>query len=117
MSFNILSIIVYFRMHKAKLIRNQRIILQDGRFALEIKAYEVPSDERFPTGVKLKCILIDVEQSKPRILMDNHEPFGFHLHARLPDDPDFRVSLNIEDYQEAIQVFFAEVRKVVSYED
>lgn len=103
-------------MQKAKLLRDERVTLQDGRFVVEIKAYEVPAGRRFPTGIKLKCVLIDVEQAKPRVLLDNHEPFGFHLHTRLPEDPDFRVSLDIEDYEEAIRVFFAEVGKVVSHE-
>jgi hypothetical protein len=104
-------------MQKAKVLRNERVILAKGRFIVEIKAFEVPVDRRFPDGVKLKCVLIDVEQGKHRVLLDNHEPFGFHLHARLPDDPDFRVSLDITDYNEAIRVFFTEVRKVVSHED
>ncbi len=82
----------------------------------EIKAYEVPRDSKYPVGVKLKCVLIDVKQDKPRVLLDNHEPFGFHLHTRLPDDPDFRVKLDIADYEEAIRVFMKEVRKVVSNE-
>ena len=84
-------------MQKAKLLRHQRVTLREGRFVVEIKAYEVPAGRRFPSGIKLKCVLIDVEQGKPRVLLDNHEPFGFHLHARLPDDPDFRVWLDIED--------------------
>jgi len=104
-------------MHKASILRNERIILAEGRFVIEIKAYGVPADRRFPSGVKLKCVLIDAEQQKPRVLLDNHEPFGFHLHARLPDDPDFRVSLAITDYEEAIRVFFSEVRKVIAHEN
>jgi hypothetical protein len=104
-------------MQKAKQLRNQRIVLDKGRFIVEIKAYEVPFSSRFPRGIKLKCVLIDVEQGRPRVLLDNHEPFGFHLHARLPDDPEFRVSLDIEDYEEAVRVFFGEVRKVVYREE
>ena len=104
-------------MKKAKLIRDQRFILSQGLFKAEIKAYEVPVSRKFPIGIKLKCVLIDVEQGKPRILLDNHEPYGFHLHAGLPDDPDFRVTLDILDYEEAIKIFFNEVRKVVSNEN
>jgi hypothetical protein len=83
--------IVYYGMHKAKIIRKERVVLAEGRFVFEIKAYEVPRDSKYPVGVKLKCVLIDVKQDKPRVLLDNHEPFGFHLHTRLPDDPDYRV--------------------------
>lgn len=104
-------------MQKAKQLRNERIVLQQGRFIIEIKAYEVTCSRKFPEGIKVKCVLIDVEQGKPRVLLDNHEPFGFHLHTRLPDDPDFRVSLDIVDYSEAVRIFFSEVRKVVSHEE
>lgn len=77
-----------------------------GRFIVDVKVYEVPISEKFPNGIKLKCVLVDVEQGKPRVLLDNHEPFGFHLHTRLPEDPDFRASLDIVEYEEAISVFF-----------
>jgi hypothetical protein len=104
-------------MHKVKTLRNQRVVLEQGRFVMEIKAIEVPTSRKFPNGIKLKCILIDMERKKPILLLDNHDPFGFHLHTRLPDDPDFRVSLDVEDYNEAIRTFFAEVRKVISHEE
>lgn len=103
-------------MQKAKLIRNERVTLNEGAFVIQIKAYEVPKTKKYPEGIKLKCVLIDVEAGKPRVLLDNHEPHGFHLHTRLPEDHDFRVSLDITDYEEAIRVFFKEVRKVVSNE-
>ena len=103
-------------MHKAKIIRNERILLNEGLFVVEVKVFEVPKSKRYPEGVKLKCVLIDEEMGKPRILLDNHAPHGFHLHTRLPEDHDFRVSLDISDYEEAIKIFFQEVRKVVSSE-
>lgn len=103
-------------MKKAKLLRNQRVVLEEGRFVIEIKAYEIGKGPRFPEGIKLKCVLVDALQGKPRILLDNHEPFGFHFHSRLPEDPDFRVALKVRDYEDAIQIFFTEVRKVLSRE-
>jgi hypothetical protein len=103
-------------MQKAKLIRNQRITLEEGRFVVEVRAFEVAKNKKFPQGIKMKCVLIDMELGRPRVLLDNHEPHGFHLHTRLPEDHDFRVSLDILDYEEAIRVFFNEVRKVVSNE-
>lgn len=103
-------------MQKAKAIRNDRVILAEGRFVIEVKAYEVPKSTKYPVGIKLRCVLVDVEHGKPVVPLDNHELFGFHLHSRLPDDPDFRVKLDINDYEEAIHVFMTEVRKVVSNE-
>lgn len=40
------------------------------------------------------------------ILLDNHEPYGYHLHAKLPEDKNYRVSIDIRDYIEAIKFFF-----------
>lgn len=103
-------------MKRARLIRSERVTLNSGAFVIEIKAYEVQKTKKYPEGIKLKCVLIDVGIGKPRVLLDNHEPYGFHLHARLPEDHDFRVSLGITDYEEAMRTFFKEVRKVVSNE-
>jgi hypothetical protein len=64
--------------------------------------------------VKLKWVLVDPEYGKPRVLLDNHEPFGFPFHSRLPDDPEFRKSLDSTDDNEAIRLFFIEVRKVLA---
>jgi hypothetical protein len=98
---------------KAKLIQSQQGSFGQGRFSYEIKAYEVPLSRRFPRGIKLKCALIDRELGKPLVLLDNHEPFGFHLHSLLPDNPDFRMPLDIRNSEEAIRIFFDEVRKVI----
>jgi hypothetical protein len=102
---------------KASLIRNQIVLLNQGRFRVEIRVYGVEPSRKFPMGIKLTCVLIDVEQSQPMVLLDNHEPFGFHLHSRLPEDPNFRVSLEVANYEEAISLFFKEVRRVVSDEE
>ena len=104
-------------MHKAKLIRNDRIVLKGGLFIVEIKAFEVPKGKKYPEGVKLKCVLIDQEMGKPRILLDNHAPHGFHLHSRLPEEHDFREPLDVSDYEDAIKLFFKQVRKVISNEN
>ena len=100
-------------MNKARLVQNQRIVLKDGLFVIEVKVYEVTKSKKFPEGVKVRCVLIDTETLKPRLLLDNHAPFGFHLHTKLPEDSDFRVSLDIDNYEDAIKIFFDEVKKAI----
>ena len=56
-------------------------------------------------------MLIDLELGKAVFLIDNHAPFGFHMHSSLPTDKDQRQSLNISTYEEAYKVFMEEVDK------
>ena len=46
----------------------------------------------------------------------SHEPFGYRLHTRLPDDKNFRESVAVSGYVEAIRLFMREARKVVEDE-
>lgn len=98
---------------KARILKNESIVFADGRFLAQIKVMEVPKSHKFPDGIKLRCVLIDVERNVPRLLLDNHEPFGYHLHTKLPEDKDFRALVEVADYTEAIRLFIAEARKVV----
>jgi hypothetical protein len=91
-------------------------VFADGRFLAQIKVIEVPKSDKFPDGIKLRCVLLDVERNVPRLLLDNHEPFGYHLHTRLPEDKNFRASVDVKDYAEAVRLFIAEARKVVADE-
>ncbi len=50
------------------------------------------------------------------MVLDNHAPFGYHMHTRLPDDPDYRASIEIANYDEAIELFLNEVERLVNYE-
>lgn len=100
-------------MHKARLIQNQSLVLKDGLFVVEVKVYEVTKSKKFPEGVKVKCVLVDTETLKSRLLLDNHAPFGYHLHTKLPQDANFRLPLDIANYEDAIKIFFEEVKKVI----
>ena len=58
-------------------------------------------------------MLIDVEGGFPRLLVDNHEPFGFHMRTALPDDNAVRVELSVKNHNEALDLFFQEVERIV----
>ena len=103
-------------MSSAKLIHDQRLRFLDGRFEARIKAYEVTKGKKFPDGVKLSCVLLDLEEKIPRLLLDNHEPFGYHLHTKLPHNKNHRVSLDVNNFEEAILLFLLEARKLVQNE-
>ncbi len=61
--------------------------------------------------------LLDVIDKVPRLLVDNHAPFGFHVHAELPKNKQARKSLATKDYQEALDEFWRLVKEIVKNED
>ncbi|MBK7961532.1 MAG: hypothetical protein IPK04_10260 [Bdellovibrionales bacterium] len=103
-------------MAKARVLVDDVLVFLEGRFFAELKVFDVPVSRKFPDGIKVRCVLVDAESKKPVLLLDNHEPFGFHLHTKLPEDKNFRVSLMIETYPEAIAHFMKEAKKVVKRE-
>ena len=100
----------------AKVLLDDVLVFNEGRLFAELKVFEVPKSKRFPEGIKVRCVLVDNEIQKPLLLLDNHEPFGFHLHTKLPEDKNFRMSLEIKTYPEAIAYFLKEAKKVVNRE-
>jgi hypothetical protein len=103
-------------MSKAKVLRDQSLDFADGTFEAQVKVYEVAKSLKFPDGFKVRCALIETKTGALRVLLDNHEPFGYHLHAKLPKDRKARTSVNVRNYQDAISLFFDEVEKVVKNE-
>ena len=53
----------------------------------------------------------------PRLLIDNHEPFGYHVHVSLPRDHHARQLLKLENYQEALDEFWRLAKEIVENED
>lgn len=100
----------------------QARVLIDEHFAINekyrviIKVYKVLKGKKFPQGIKAKFVLIDVDLGKPRLLLDNHEPFGFHMHTALPEDSELRVILDVANYNKAMGIFFKEVDRIIQDE-
>lgn len=49
------------------------------RYTVELTIHEVPVSERYRDGVKYGLICVD-DQTKSRVLFDNHHPKGPHIH-------------------------------------
>lgn len=98
-------------MGKATLIFKKYQVVKPEKFAISVKVFEVSDDPSHPEGVKTSFVLIDLKIQKPVLLIDNHAPFGFHMHTELPDNKSARKSLKVKTYQEAYRVFMAEVEK------
>ena len=102
-------------MADAEIVLNQRFILL-GRYRVEAKVYKVEKNKKFPDGIKARYVLIDLEERVPRLLVDNHEPFGFHMHTALPGDKNVRVGMDTNQFQEAYEEFLKEVDRILKDE-
>ena len=87
-----------------------------SRYRVILLALEVPVSKKFPAGIKAKFVMIDSEGGFPRLLVDNHEPFGFHMHTQLPEDSSVRVPLYVKDHNEALAVFLKEAERIIANE-
>jgi hypothetical protein len=101
---------------KAKKIIEVFYKTENQKYSIKIDAFLFPKNIKFPQGIKLRCVLIDLYKNKPVLLVDNHEPLGFHIHIDLPDNHDNRISLGTDDYREAIKIFMDESKRIINEE-
>lgn len=102
-------------MSAAKVILNEKFAI-NSRYQVVLYALEVPVSDKFPQGIKAKYVLIDADGNFPRLLVDNHEPYGFHMHTQLPETHEVRLELDVADYNAALAVFYQEVERIVKDE-
>lgn len=103
-------------MSKARTIEDGVAYFADGRFEARIKVLEVPKSLKFPDGFKVSCVLLDTTTKTVRLVLDNHQPFGYHVHTELPHNKNARLQIDVKSYTEAIRFFFREARKVANEE-
>jgi hypothetical protein len=90
-----------------------------GRFyRWEVKAEPTENLDLYPEGVKavFRLLRLDAEKEKGvelLILIDNHPPYGFHEHDRLPHQHDSRALLETLDWEEALMIFQGRCREVL----
>jgi hypothetical protein len=51
-----------------------------------------------------------------KLLIDNHEPFGFHLHTELPHNKTIRIKMDVKSFHAAYEEFLKEVERVLENE-
>jgi hypothetical protein len=99
-------------------IRRRRIAL-DRKGALCRIEVDITQTRNFakyhPDGIKavFKVIRETSEgEFEEVVLIDNHEPLGFHNHDGLPDNHDSREILCASDYQEAWAIFDKKIKEL-----
>ena len=103
-------------MKKAVVLLDERLDLSE-RFRVELKVLRVEVSAKNPEGAKVSFALIDAEKGVPRLVIDNHAPFGFHVHAELPERKNRRRALATMDYLLALEEFWRLVKEITDDED
>ncbi len=103
-------------MMKAVVLMDHRQSLSE-RFRVELKVFEVNLCKKYPEGIKARFVLIDVIRKIPRLLIDNHPPFGFHVHDGLPENYENRRILKTMNYEIALDEFWRLTREIMYYEN
>jgi hypothetical protein len=64
-------------MAKARVLIDEVLFFHEGRFVAEVKVFEVPVSDKFPDGIKVRCVLVDSEAiahfTKEATKVVNHE--------------------------------------------
>lgn len=64
---------------KAVLVFREKKSLPEGGF-VETVIWRVPSNGKYPDGIKYRLAFIPAGWTQPAILYDNHHPKGHHKH-------------------------------------
>ena len=92
-------------MSDAKILLDDEIEISEC-WKVSLKAYSVLKNKKYPEGIKVRFVLLDLELKVARLLVDNHEPYGFHIHTELPHDKSIRKPLKVSNYHEALDEFW-----------
>ena len=102
-------------MEASRVILNNTFAI-NNRYRVVLYVIRVEASKKIPSGIKAKFVLIDSKNGTPRLLIDNHEPFGFHMHTKLPAEENVREPLPVKDHNEALTFFFQEVERIIQHE-
>ena len=103
-------------MTKARVILNKSYDISE-RYRIELKVFEIKLSQKYPEGVKARFVLIDILHKVPRLVVDNHAPFGFHIHTNLPKEKNKRILLETCNYIEALDKFRELVKEILNHEN
>lgn len=97
----------------AEIIFEQAISINE-RFRVDLRVLMVKQSKRFPDGIKARYVLVDIIDKVPRLLVDNHQPYGFHIHTGLPSNRSLRSQLENYDYKQAREEFWKRTWEIIN---
>lgn len=83
-----------------------------GNFIAYMKIQSVPKDDNRPDGYKVNYVLVDLLKSEPVLIVDNHKPFGYHMHPNASTDHNDRVELDVEGPYDALDIFIKKAKEI-----
>lgn len=95
-------------------IRNNASDKLGRKYRVVIKVVELEEHPQYPEGVKALFKLFRLDKNGEEqliLLLDNHEPFGFHEHHRLPENKKVRRSLNTKKWEEVRAIFQQRIKE------
>ena len=92
---------------------------KDGEtYVVDVSVKQTTDKRKFPPdGVKSIFRVFRLNKNGEKelmILIDNHEPLGFHEHDKLPDLHDSRKEICVDDWQEAWRIFEDRIKELFS---
>lgn len=98
---------------KVPVIFNKSIKM--GDYVAKMKIQSVPPNANRPDGFKINFILLRLADFERVLLVDNHAPFGYHMHAN-PSNPKERVTLEVSSPFEALDIFVKKAKEISNEE-
>lgn len=102
-------------MAKAEKVWDEKLALSEGNFMMHTRVYKIPlPSKEFPSGYKVNCALWNAFTEEKLLILDNHEPFGYHYHPEPETNKDLRTPLNFTKPLDAIRWFKNKVEEVIN---
>ena len=83
-----------------------------GNFIAHMKIQTVSKDNNRPDGYKVNFVLVDLRTMMPVLIVDNHKPFGYHLHPDAKEDHSNRIELQVDSPYEALEIFLEKAKEL-----
>jgi hypothetical protein len=92
------------------------VIFQESRkmggFIAHMKIQSVPKDDNHPDGYKVNFVLVNLRTLAPVLIVDNHKPFGYHLHPDATKDQRSRIELHVDSPYQALEIFLKKAKEL-----
>lgn len=106
---------------KLPIIRRRIVTDANGRTCrIEVMIEQTSDIIKYPPE-GIKCVFrvfrekgLGNEEFELILLIDNHEPFGFHYHDRLPTVHDSRLSIHISNWCDAWNIFDEKLEEMLN---
>lgn len=85
------------------------------QYIVAIDVYETENTTMFPDGISGTFRLFKIKETGEKVLVyliDNHAPYGFHEHDKLPANHDSRKKIHVKGWKDAWDKFQVKCREL-----